>query len=64
MPYSNKLKKIADEQQISVPELVQRALKATNGNEFKAAIALGVYPSAIRYWRLGENSQAAKPIQN
>lgn len=64
MPHSNKLKKIAAEQNISVTELVQRALKATNGNEFKAAVALGVYPNVIRYWRLGKNAHAAQTSQN
>lgn len=48
MPARNKLKQIAADQNISVPELCKRAV-AEHGTTFKAAIALGVYENTIRY---------------
>jgi uncharacterized protein YpmB len=45
-----KIKRIADERGVSPSELVAQAI-AEHGSEFKAAIALGVYPNALRWYR-------------
>lgn len=51
MSYSekDKLKKQADDKNITVRELCKQAKAACNGNEFRAAMSLGVYPNTIRY---------------
>jgi hypothetical protein len=50
MSYSqaNKLKKLADEKQVTVRQLCEQA-KAEHKTELLAAMSLGVYPNTIRY---------------
>lgn len=64
MPVAGTLIKKAKQQNISVAELVQAALTECGGNEFKAAVKLGVYPGTIRYWRLGKNVQTSQTPQS
>jgi hypothetical protein len=61
MARPSKLEKMAKARQISLEKLISEALAAANGNEFKAAMALGVYPNALRYHRA---KQAVKPVSN
>lgn len=44
----DKLKKLADEQGLTVKQLCEKA-KAEHGTELMAAMSLGVYPNTIRY---------------
>lgn len=56
MPHQ-KLEKLAKARQVSVKKLIEDALDQYKGNEFKAAISLGVYPNTIRYHRLKLDKQ-------
>jgi hypothetical protein len=44
-----KLEKLAKQKETTVEQLVIDALQATGGNEFQAALTLGVYPGTIRW---------------
>jgi DNA-binding NtrC family response regulator len=50
MPFQ-KLEKLAKERQTSIKKLIEDALDQYKGNEFKAAMSLGVYPGTLRYHR-------------
>jgi hypothetical protein len=57
MPHQ-KLAKLARERKISIQKLIENALAENKGNEFKAAMSLGVYPNALRYHRAKPEKQA------
>ncbi len=57
MSHTDRLAKIAKAKGMTVKALVEQALAESGGNEFKAAVSLGVYPNAIRYHRTGKAVQ-------
>jgi hypothetical protein len=57
MSHTNRLAKIAKAKGLTIKALIDQALAENGGSDYRAAVALGVYPNAIRYHRTGKAVQ-------